>query len=164
MPHTGSMSEQTITVRAYRTADALPTLRCFQRAVRGTASRDYDARQIESWAAVDVEAWGRRRASVETWVAERDGHLVGFTDIDDDGYIDMMFADPDAARVGVASALLENTVDLVGRRGGTELTVQASITARPFFERHGFVVTAEQQVELRGSLLANFRMRRTLGE
>jgi len=26
------------------------------------------------------------------------------------------------------------------------------------------VVTAEQQVELRGSLLANFRMRRTLGE
>jgi len=26
------------------------------------------------------------------------------------------------------------------------------------------VVTAEQQVELRGSLLANFRMRRMLGE
>jgi len=156
------MSEQTITVRPYDPADAMATLHCFQRAVRGTASHDYAPEQIESWVAVDVDAWGRRRASVETRVAERDGQLVGFTDVDHDGYIDMMFVDPDAARTGVASALLNHTTDLVRRRGGTELTVQASITARPFFERHDFVVTAEQRVELRGSVLTNYRMRREL--
>ena len=158
------MSEQTITVRDYRQADAMPTLRCFQRAVRGTASHDYDPEQIESWVAVDVEAWGCRRASAETLVADRDGQLVGFTDVNHDGYIDMMFVDPDAARTGVASALLNHTIDLVRRRGGRELTVQASITARLFFERHGFTVTSEQRVELRGSELTNYRMRRALHE
>ena len=158
------MTEQTSTLRPYVPTDAAATLRCFQRAVRDTASRDYNPEQIESWAAVDVEAWGRRRASTETWVADRDGQLVGFTDVNHDGYIDMMFVDPDVARTGVASALLNNTIDLVRRRGGRELTVQASITARLFFERHGFSVTSEQRVELRGSELTNYRMRRALHE
>jgi len=153
------MGEQTTTVRRYTPDDAAATLGCFQRAVRGTASRDYDARQVESWAAVDAAAWGRRRASADTWVAERDGQLVGFGDVDDEGYIDMMFVDPDAGRVGVASAILEHLLTLATSRGLAQLTVHASITARPFFERHGFVVTAEQRVELRGSVLTNFRMR-----
>jgi len=153
------MAEQTITLRRYVTADAAASLRCFERAVRGTASRDYDARQIASWATVDADAWGRRRASAETWVAERDGQLVGFGDIDDEGYIDMMFVDPDAGRAGVASAILQRLTTLATSRDLHELTVHASITARPFFERHGFVVTAEQQVELRGSVLTNDSMR-----
>jgi putative acetyltransferase len=155
------MTEQTITLRRYTPADAAATLRCFERAVRGTASRDYGPAQIEAWAAVDVGAWGQRRESVETWIAERDGRLVGFSDIDADGYIDMLFVDPDAGRTGVASALLTHLISLA--RDRPELTVHASITARPFFERHGFEVTAEQRVELRGSVLANYRMRRAQG-
>jgi putative acetyltransferase len=39
---------------------------------------------------------------------------------------------------------------------------EASLTARPFFERRGFVVVAAQQVEKRGQTLANFRMEKTL--
>ena len=157
------MTEQTITLRRYAPTDATATLRCFERAVRGTASRDYDAQQIEAWAAVDADTWGNRRASVETWVAERDGRLVGFSDLDDECYIDMMFVDPDAGRSGVASALFQHLLALATSRGLGELTVHASITARPFFELHGFVVTAERRVELRGSALSNFHMRRTLG-
>ena len=156
------MTDQPTTLRRYVAADAVATLRCFRRAVRGTAARDYDAEQIESWVTVDEEAWGSRRARVDTWVAERDGRLVGFGDIDDEGYIDMVFVDPDAGRSGVASALVEHLVSLARERGLGELSVQASLTARPFFERHGFVVTAEQRVGLRGSVLANFRMRRGL--
>ena len=158
------MTDQPTSLRRYVAADAVATLRCFRRAVRGTAARDYDAAQIESWVTVDEEAWGSRRARVDTWVAERDGRLVGFGDIDDEGYIDMVFVDPDAGRSGVASALVEHLVSLARERGLGELSVQASLTARPFFERHGFVVTAEQRVGLRGSVLANFRMRRGLAD
>ena len=154
------MSEQTTTLRRYSTHDAAATLQCFHRAVHQTASRDYDQRQVASWAPgdLDLDEWDRRRASVETWVAERDGRLVGFADVDTDGYIDMMFVDPDAARTGVASALLLHLVDLIRSRDGALLSVNASITARPFFERHGFTVTAEQRVERRGSVLTNYRM------
>ena len=153
------MLESTTALRPYTPDDAASTLRCFRRAVHGTASRDYDAGQIQSWAAVDIATWGCRRAKTTTWVAERHGQLVGFSDIDDEGYIDMMFVDPDAGRLGVASALLEQLLMLAKSRGLGELTVHASVTARPFFESHGFVITAETQVELRGSVLTNYRMR-----
>jgi hypothetical protein len=42
------------------------------------------------------------------------------------------------------------------------LTVRASITARPFFERRGFVLDEELQVELDGVLLATNAMSREL--
>ena len=159
------MSEQSTTLRRYAPHDAAATLRCFQRAVRETASRDYDPSQIASWAPsdVDVDKWGSRRATAETWIAERDGQVVGFADVGADGYIDMMFVDPDAARSGVASALLRHLVSLVRSRGGAQLNVNASITARPLFEHHGFTVAAEQRVERNGSVLTNYRMLRDLG-
>jgi len=46
-----------------------------------------------------------------------------------------------------------------------ELTVDSSITARPFFESAGFAgfaVVAEQQVALRGVTPTNYAMRRVL--
>ena len=46
----------------------------------------------------------------------------------------------------------------------TELTTHASITARPFFEKRGYTVVREQQVERRGELLTNFVMRKERGK
>ncbi|MNW68344.1 putative N-acetyltransferase YafP [compost metagenome] len=46
--------------------------------------------------------------------------------------------------------------------GAVELTTYASLTARPFFEKHGFVVVEERQPVLRGVSLTNFRMRKPL--
>lgn len=149
----------TTTIRPYEPRDAQPTLTVFQRAVRITAAADYQPEQIDAWAGhVDPTAWAQRRSAADTWVAEQNGVVVGFTDIDKAGYIDMMFADPAAGRTGVATALLDHIRKVAAARHLSELTVNASATARPFFERHGFTVDAEQQVERNGVLLTNFRM------
>ena len=42
--------------------------------------------------------------------------------------------------------------------GAQRVTVHASRTARPFFERRGYQVLYAQQVERRGVLLENFAM------
>ena len=149
----------TTMIRPYETQDAQPTLDVFQRAVKTTAAADYSAEQIAAWATdADVDAWAQRRSTAETWIAEQDGVVVGFTDLDATGYVDMMFVDPAVARTGVATALLGQVRDLAAARGLTELTVNASATARPFFEHHGFTVQAAQEVERRGVILSNFRM------
>jgi quinol monooxygenase YgiN len=44
----------------------------------------------------------------------------------------------------------------------TELTADVSITARPFFERHGFTVEAEQHPVLDGMPLTNYKMKKKL--
>lgn len=151
-------------LRAYTPEDAPATLDVFRRAVRVTAARDYTAEQLAAWAPDDLDpvAWATRRGAARTEVAVRDGAVVGFTDVDATGYVDMLFVDPGAARQGVALALLSWAVATAAAAGAVELTTHASLTARPFFEAHGFVVVAEQHPVRRGVALTNYRMRRPL--
>ncbi|EMV4054395.1 GNAT family N-acetyltransferase, partial [Escherichia coli] len=79
--------------------------------------------------------------------------LVGFITCVEH-YIDMLFVDPEYTRRGVASALLKPLI-----KSESELTVDASITAKPFFERYGFQTVKQQRVECRGAWFTNFSMR-----
>ena len=151
-------------IRPYRNEDAAETLAVFRRAVHGTASRDYSPEQLAVWAPddTDPEAWAARRAAASTFVAVEDDRVVGFADLLGEGHVDMTFVDPDFGGRGVATALLEAVVGLARERGVRGLTVHASLTARPFFERRGFVMEREQQVERSGVVLTNFAMSRDL--
>ncbi|MFW6186735.1 MAG: GNAT family N-acetyltransferase [Actinomycetota bacterium] len=153
-----------VAVRAWTGADAQPTLDVFRRAVHGTARRDYSPAQLAAWAPEDIalEDWAARRRESWTLVAETGGRVVGFIGLDATGCVDMLYVDPSAARTGVASALLERVVRAAHRRGLQELRTHASITARPFFERHGFVVVEERHPVRHGVALTNFLMRREL--
>ena len=83
-------------LRAYAAGDAEATLAIFLRAVRETARAHYSPEQIAAWAADsgDLDSWASARAAAHTQLAIIDGHVAGFTDLDDHGYIDMMFVDP----------------------------------------------------------------------
>ncbi|MBB2921611.1 GNAT family N-acetyltransferase [Cellulomonas cellasea] len=148
-------------LRPYRDDDAAATLDVFRRAIRVLASRDYTAEQVAAWASPDIDptGWAARRSASRTQVAEVDGRVVGFTDVDNTGYVDMLFVDPDVARRGTASALLRWVRATAAELGLRELTTNASLTARPVFEAHGFAVVAEQHPVLDGVELTNFRMR-----
>ncbi|MFI2753789.1 GNAT family N-acetyltransferase [Cellulomonas sp. P22] len=150
-----------VTLRRFVHADGPATLDLFVRAIRVTARNDYSATQIAAWAPDDLDpaAWTSRRETSRTCVACVDGRVVGFTDVDGQGYVDMMFVDPDHGGRGVAGALLGWVVDVARREGVTELSTHASLTARPFFEAHGFVVERAQRPVLRGVELVNFVMR-----
>ena len=74
----------------------------------------------------------------------------------------MMFVHPDHQGRGVASALLSHVDRMATAANLAELTTDGSITARPFFEAHGFHVVTPQLVELRGQTLRNYRMVRRL--
>ncbi|QIE28667.1 putative N-acetyltransferase YafP (plasmid) [Caballeronia sp. SBC1] len=145
-------------IRRYEAADLDAVISVFLRSVREVASRDYDAGQIAAWAQADREVWSRRRLDRPTWVALIDDVIAGFTDLESNGHIDMLFVDPASQRRGVASALLDTVENAARVRGLAVLNTDASITARPFFEKHGFQVVRSQDVALRGQRLTNFRM------
>jgi putative acetyltransferase len=68
----------------------------------------------------------------------------------------------DHQRCGVGRAMLAALVVEAGRLGVARLFTEASITARPFFERQGFTLIAVQEVACRGALFVNYRMERLL--
>jgi len=154
-----------IRIRAYRDADAAATLAVFLAAITQTASADYTAEQIEAWAnpaGRDLKTWHAAMRARGSVVASIEGELAGFSDVSREGYVDMMFVAPRFVGRGVAWQLLSHVEEHARSAGAQELTADVSITARPFFERQGFIVQAEQHPVKAGVTMTNFRMRKAL--
>ncbi|EOA1825982.1 GNAT family N-acetyltransferase [Raoultella planticola] len=141
-------------IRPYRDDDFTALGTIFLRAVQETASHDYSPRQIAAWAQIDEARWRHKMRDSRMWVAVIDLLPVGFISAVD-RYIDLLFVAPEYGRRGIASALLQ---ELFAQIPHGSLTVDASITAKPFFARHGFRVEEEQQVAVRGETFINYRM------
>src|ERR1700722_19559137 len=131
-------------IRPYTSNDLDAVIAVFQGAVRAVASRDYNEAQIDAWTQVDKGGWSLARGSKPTWVAEIGSAVIGFSDLEPDGHLDMMFVHPSYQGIGVATALLA-TVQVAARSLNlAKIFTEASITARPFFEKRGFFVVDPQ--------------------
>lgn len=153
-----------ISLRSYRPSDALALLELFRDTIRRINSRDYNAEQIAAWTSDDIDshAWAARFESRFAIVAEIADQLAGFTELEPDGHIDRFYVSADHQGVGVGKALINAIVAEAERAGMTRLSLEASITARPFFASQGFSIIAQQTVVVRGIEFVNFRMERRL--
>ena len=157
------MVSNDIPLRRYVTEDLDAVIEVFQRAIREVAARDYDPEQVAAWSKVDKRAWRSWRLTRPTWVAVLGEKIVGFSDLEADGHLDMMFVHPEHQGAGVASLLLAQVETAAREQEIRKIFTEASITARPFFENRGFELEAEQQVTKRGETFVNYRMFKTLG-
>ncbi len=153
-----------VSIRPYTPDDLDTLIALFTGAVRGVASRDYTPAQIAAWApeAPDRAAWAARLNGRPTLVAQIEGVIAGFSDLEPDGHIDMLFVHADYQGRGVAGALLDRIETMAREQGLHRLFTEASITARPVFEHRGFHVEAAQDVALRGQTFRNYRMAKAL--
>jgi putative acetyltransferase len=153
------------TLRPYTTADAPALMALFRDTIRRVNVRDYTEEQVRAWAPDDIEPvrWTSRFEGRFVVVAEADGRPVGFAELEADGHIDRFYVLADHQGIGVGRAMIEAVIAEGWRLGLPRLFTEASITARPFFERFGFVVLAEQTVTVRGVALTNYRMENSFG-
>lgn len=147
-------------VRRFRAGEAEAVYTVFRRAVHAGAAAHYSAEQRRAWApaAVVPESWPGWLARERTWVAERDGEILGFMLLQDDGLLDMAFMLPEWRGRGVSDALIGAVLAEARRLGLGRLRTEASHLARPFFLRHGWTEEARQEIERAGVTLVNFRM------
>lgn len=133
--------------------------------IRSLAASYYSPTEIVAWAPVppDVARWQERLSHLHTIVADSDGVLAGFASYTLDGYLDFLFTHPTFARRGVATGLYQRVELALCTATVPMVTTHASLAARPFFDRHGFQVDAEERVECRGSYLTRFAMHKQLG-
>ena len=151
-------------VRQYRSADLPAIVTLFGRSVREVASRDYTLEQTTAWApeSPDVEGWAKRLSNQSVFVCEHRRKIVGFTSVEDDGHLDLLYVHPDAQRRGVATALWARVLEWANARSLANVFTEASVTAKPFFEHCGFRVVASQIVQVRGVDTPDFRMEHAL--
>ena len=145
-------------VREYQISDCKETTELFYNTVHTVNAKDYTKEQLDVWATgqVDLEKWNQSLQEHYSIVVIENEVIVGFGDIDKTGYLDHLFVHADYQGKGIATAIcnqLEQTVQ-------GDITTHASITAKPFFEKRGYKIVKEQQVERQGIFLTNFCMKK----
>ena len=144
-------------LRLYESGDCPALARLFYDTVHTVNGRDYTPEQLAAWAdgQVDLSAWDTSFLAHHTLVAEEDGVILGFADMDGSGYLDRLYVHKDRQSQGVASALCDALEDACP---AAVFTTHASLTARPFFEGRGYRVLRRQTVIRHGVALDNYVM------
>ena len=144
-------------LRLYRSEDCPTLAQLFYDTVHTVNARDYTPEQLDAWADghVDLAAWDASFLAHHTLVAEENGEILGFADMDGAGYLDRLYVHKDHQGRGVATALCST---LEAACPVKNFTTHASLTARPFFESRGYQVLRRQTVVRHGISLENFVM------
>ena len=152
-----------VTLSPYQAGEARALTELFYDTVHTVCKGDYTPEQLAVWAdgTADPERWEQSFLQHQTLVARVDGIVAGFADRDGD-YLDRLYVHKDVQRQGVATALSDGLEQSARAEGHRRMVTHASITARPFFEKRGYQVVREQQVERKGLLLTNYVMEKML--
>lgn len=151
-------------LRRFRAGDLAGVIAVFRSAVRGTGPTAYDAGQVAVWARFpeDRAAFGAALARGVTIVAERGGTIVAFGQLYPEDHIEYLYTDARYNRTGLGSAIHARLEDSARAAGTRRLTTKASLISRSFFEKAGFTVTKEEEIERGGVRFRRFRMAKRL--
>jgi putative acetyltransferase len=153
-----------LALRPFLLADA-PLLReIFRDSIEELTSDDYTEAQQEVWASVadNVADFGKKLSARLTLVATMEGSPVGFASLEGKDKIDMLYVHPAATGQGVGAMLVDALEKLASSRGEVKIVVDASDSARGFFEKRGYVAQQRNTVLVGDEWLANTTLHKQL--
>ncbi|MDV7021832.1 GNAT family N-acetyltransferase [Atlantibacter subterraneus] len=121
------------------------TLRPWQEADRPFLRTIYLHARREAWPWLDASQWQLEDFDAATlgetiWVAEQDGHRVGFASLlENDNFLHNLFIDPQYQGSGAGSALLQKAQENFTSTGALKCLVKNEPAVR-FYQRHGWEI------------------------
>ena len=148
-------------IRAALQSDAVELKKLFQNTVLAINRRDYSQAEVEDWASC-----GDDLSNIEDMIKthyfivaiNQQSEIVGFSSITPQGYLHSMFVHKDFQGEGIATMLLNEIEQYAITNGIIRITSEVSLTARPFFEKKGYIEEEEQKRKANQLSLTNFWM------
>lgn len=117
-----------------------------------------------------IAAWTRNKSvegvgvmlanpDLELYVAERDGQVLAVGAVNRDGSVALNYVAPEARFSGVSKALLVRLEQALRDLGHDEARLESTLTARPFYERQGWLADGPQAT---GRVVNGYPMRKRL--
>ena len=155
------------TIREAQQTDTIALKELFQNTVLAVNSKDYSQAEVEDWASC-----GDDLSNIEEMIkthyfivaVNQQSQIVGFSSITSQGYVHSMFVHKDFQGKGIATMLLEEIERYAITAGIMRITSEVSLTARPFFEKKGYIVKEEQKRKANQLSLTNFWMAREMAK
>ena len=129
-------------IRRATAADAEVVRKIVLLALRETNARDYPSSVIER---LVLTLPDRVASNLETWcafVAIVSGRVVGTGSLNGQT-VSSVYVHPDYQGRGIATKLMDAVEDTAKAQSQATLSVQSSITARPFYAKRGFKIVRE---------------------
>ena len=164
-------------VRLFTKADVGQLANVFHLSITQAAASHYSEEERAVWSPAlrSDDDWLLRLAQTVTWVAEEEGIISGFINLkptietlDSEGKfilsaeVDCLFTHPSFVGKGVASQLYQCLEQHAISQQISELTVEASYLAKPFFEKQGYRLLSKNEHSRADQVLVNFSMRKKL--
>lgn len=136
----------------------------YSETIQHVCKNDYNSAQINVWisGAKNTERWIDVINTQFVLLATIEDKIVGFGTLKDGNYIDFFYIHKEFQRQGIADRLLTELQLEAKKQHSKVITSDVSITARPFFEKKGFIVKAEQRNIRFGIELINYKMEKNL--
>lgn len=149
-----------IVIRKYQPSDAKILAQLFYDTVHLVNCRNYSKEQLNVWASknIDFNKWCKSFNDHYCLVATINNVIVGFGDIDKNGYLDRLYVHHKYQNIKVATTLC-NQLEAFAT---SKIITHASITAKPFFEKRGYTVVKKQEVIRENISLTNYIMEKIL--
>ena len=152
-------------IRPITDQDIPKLLELFRSTVLTVNSRDYTKEETEDWASCgdSIEHWKELLAKNDFIGAlDRQGNIIGFSSMDCNGHLHSMFVHKNWQGCGVATQLLSEVEKVAQKYGVDKIHSEVSITARSFFEQHGYRTMKEQKQKANHLFLTNYKMEKVL--
>ncbi|WP_278351916.1 GNAT family N-acetyltransferase [Chryseobacterium gleum] len=157
-------NKHNIIIRKGKEADLPEMLQLFAATIDAVCRKDYTPQQLEAWksGAENEERWRKVIRDQYVVIALNENKIAGFCTLDQGNYIDLLFVHKDEQQKGIASILYQEVENEALRQREKQLTAEVSKTASPFFKKIGFQVVQEQEVNVKGVTLTNYKMIKSL--
>lgn len=153
-------------IRNYKDEDKKEIYRLFYNTVHFINCRHYSLEEVDAWAKpiynIDLDNFCERFKNTYTVVVELNHRIIGFSNVDDKGLIDMFYVHKNYQGIGVASKMFEALESYTRSKGIERLTSYVSITAKPVFIKKKFTIVEENKVRKDNISLTNFLMEKVL--
>lgn len=148
-------------IRAALQSDAVDEKKLFRIPFSRKIGAITHRRKVEDWASC-----GDDLSNIEDMIkthyfivaVNQQSEIVGFSSITPQGYLHSMFVHKDFQGEGIATILLNEIEQYAITNGIMRITSEVSLTARPFFEKKGYIVEEEQKRKANQLSLTNFWM------
>jgi len=144
-------------IRNYTFSDEKETIEMIKQTIQEVNKKDYNKKQLAAWSAIDGYLWSTslKDYSAIVMVNDKNNKIIGFADMNNNGYLDQLFVHKDLQNQTIASKLV-NYLEKSNR--SRKISTFASITAKPFFIARGYKVIRKNTVNLRGQQFKNYYM------
>ena len=152
-------------IRVAQQSDVIELRDLYKQTVLTVNRRDYSQEEVEDWASCgdDISKISQMIDTHYFIVAVNQlSQIIGFSSITPQGYLHSMFVHKDFQGKNIATVLLEDIERYAVAEGMIRITSEVSLTARPFFEKQGYVVEKKQKRQANKLSLTNFWMQKLL--